>query len=104
MSCPRTLLLFCCCILLVEVAFGLTLGCFVQSEMVVALPLYRFLPLFGNRRKEGRKKMWNLEAFLEPFQCPEREASVVASQTLLVYAPFEQRLNGECSSPLCIQL
>ena len=88
--------------LLVEVAFGLTLGWFVQSDMVVVLPLYRFLPL-NRGRKEGRKKMWNLEAFLEPFQCPEREASVVASQTLLVYAPFAQRLNGECSSPLYIQ-
>jgi len=28
----------------------------------------------------------------------------VASQTLLVYAPFAQRLNGECRSSPCIQM
>ena len=32
MSCPCTLLLSCCRIFLVEIAFGLTLGFFVQSD------------------------------------------------------------------------
>ena len=59
----RTLLLFCCCILLVEVAFGLTLGCFVQSDMVVALPLYRFLPLFGESPQRRKKKNVEFRVF-----------------------------------------
>ena len=32
MSCPCTLLLSCCLVFLVEIAFGLTLGFFVQSD------------------------------------------------------------------------
>ena len=48
---------------LVEDAFGLTLGWFVQSDMVVALPLYRFLPLFGNAAKKEEKKNVEFRAF-----------------------------------------
>ena len=35
---------------------------------------------------------------------PEREAMVVVSKTLVVYAPFEHRLNVECSSSLYSQM
>jgi hypothetical protein len=52
----------CCCSLLVEVAFGLTLGWFVQSDMVVAVPLYRLIPSFGNpASKKEEIVLWNLQ-------------------------------------------
>ena len=34
----------------------------------------------------------------------ERETMVVASKMLVVYVPFAQRLNVECSSSLCSQM
>jgi len=77
--------------------------------MVVAVPLYRLLPLFRQSgRKEGRNCSVEFRIRLFRYrnlsQCPESEANVVASQTLLVYAPFAQRLNGECRSSPCIQM
>ena len=50
------------------------------------------LPLFPHTAN-GRKKMWNSKVFCENFPMPEREAMVVAPQTLVVYAPFAQLLN-----------
>ena len=75
--------------------------------MVVAFALVPFAPpLSAIAAKKEEKKCGISRLFLSLFNVltPEREASVVASQTLLVYAPFAQRLNGECSSSLCIQL
>jgi hypothetical protein len=37
-------------------------------------------------------------------KCPEREAMSVASKTLVVYAPYAQRLNSRCRSSLCSQM
>jgi hypothetical protein len=83
----------------------LTLVWFFQSDKVGVLSLYLCLPLltYSSQRRK-KKKMWNLKAFPKPFQCPEREASVVASKTLLVYVLFAQRLNGECSSSLYMKM
>ena len=44
------------------------------------------------------------EGFCENFPIPEREAMVVASETLVVYAPFAQWLNVECSSSFYSQM
>jgi hypothetical protein len=37
-------------------------------------------------------------------KCPEREAMSVASKTLVVYAPYVQRLNSRCRSSLFRQM
>ncbi len=49
------------------------------------------LPLF--RLTANEEKKCGIGGFCENFPMSEREAMVVAPQTLVVYAPFEQRLN-----------
>ncbi len=72
------------------------------------------LPLLRNHRKQGRKKcgipvpkykFWiQLQAIGELHEMSEREAMSVASKTLVVYAPYAQRLNSRCRSSLYSQM
>jgi hypothetical protein len=48
--------------------------------------------------------MWNLDLPIRFCDVQRGKRWFASSQTLLVYAPFAQRLNGECSSPPCIQM
>ena len=57
MSCPCTLLLSCCLVFLVEIAFGLTLGFFVQSdEATGVVPFVVFILVF--RMPSGLDQSW----------------------------------------------
>ena len=50
------------------------------------------LPLFRHHPQTEEKKC-GIGSFCENFPMVERETMVVAPQTLVVYAPFVQRLN-----------
>ena len=56
MSCPCTLLLFCCRIFLVEIAFDLTLGFFVQSDEATVVPVVVFILVW--RMPFGLAQSW----------------------------------------------